>query len=117
MSDAAKKKCARCKRKKLLDDFYAHGTAKDGRQAYCKTCGNARERPSKDPKVKAKALELHALGEPLSFDQIAAVLKLSVMRVQQLERTALAKCRRRATQLKLSIGSEAPGFVYTDTVD
>ena len=34
----SKKRCAKCKENKPLEDFYKSSTQKDSRQGYCKSC-------------------------------------------------------------------------------
>lgn len=49
------KVCSKCGQEKSVEEFYAHSTAKDGLQPYCKYCQKevAQNRVS-EPKVKIK---------------------------------------------------------------
>jgi len=38
------KRCCRCRKKKLLNDFYRHRSRKDGHTPYCKKCGKELEK-------------------------------------------------------------------------
>lgn len=42
-----KKKCAKCKKTKSLDEFHCHSKAKDGKQTCCKFCRNEYRREAR----------------------------------------------------------------------
>ena len=51
-----KKRCARCGKRKALDDFHHDRAKKDGRQTWCRVCMNLTMRKV----MRAKAAELRA---------------------------------------------------------
>lgn len=47
--------CSKCGQEKSIEEFYAHSTAKDGLQPYCKECQKkAAQNRASEPKVRIK---------------------------------------------------------------
>lgn len=63
-----KKRCGKCRHKKVLDDFHVSRTSKDGRQGWCRRCMNKIMRTT----MRAKAAELRA------FRLMKAMLEVAV---------------------------------------
>lgn len=51
-----KKKCSKCKKSKLLNEFYLNKNSKDGHHHYCKKCHNShsKQRYDNDPEFREK---------------------------------------------------------------
>jgi DNA-binding XRE family transcriptional regulator len=83
-----KKQCGSCKKTKSVADFYQRNNG--SLQSYCKSCACDWKRR------QARAIEIaKTSGEAgMTQDQVAAILGVSRVTVQNIERSALAKLAR-----------------------